>query len=877
MAPPFDPKAYEQAVVKPLRGWSGRELPDDLVARYAIDLSMSDQEVERRLREVRSRWNKGIGSVGFAQKVYRAFLKADEALQQAHGSQLTRVEWWRAYAASRRSANQQQIDGLAQTLRQHFGELGLVAPGQLDATVRATYASLSPDDVDEALTKAGVKRSSPVELPKRSPLLDTTFRHLRDHLIDAGCAGLVDLLHGEPAEFRLLDEAAAPDLSAAAVRRAVDRENKRAGNQGARQALGILSTAAKDGVDLRELALVHLLQDVRQQHGLGVPAGALLSQLLKTRWDAAEARLAVFSVLNEAGRTPVGGLSQIKELLEGGRLIAAQQLLASISGGEDAAAATELVDRQLAKVRELHEGARRALRDGDEGEAARRLSQAVALAFDDEELRAELRRIPPEAVLSVSAREEGVAVRLSWRPAASHGDATRYRVVRREGVVPADADDGVVIAVETGRTVCSDPKAPAAVTVGYAVFASVEGGPWSRPSGVVLDVLPGVGDVRLSFADGVVEGRWSVHPDAVAVTVHRGDGTLIKTGSRTSFHDRTAPEGTEQTYTFVVRYRGVGGREAESAPVRARTTTTGRPVPVRGLSLRPAPGERPRVAVAWKQQPGAEVVVRRAAEVCPWEFGAVVPPLELEAYGEEVVGDRNERDGWQTLTAEVPTGRFHYVPFTLGPGGAVRGHDEALGIALPISGLRHQRFGEDLLLSWEWPQEVGTADVRWRTAADSGSVVLTRQQYRTGGGCRIGCGAGEVTVEVRTLVHSDGGECRSPEVALVVPDRPPMVRYTVDMTRKPLVGGGTVRVRLTADQEIPSCVVVVVAAQGPVMPRRPADGRELVRGEQFLDRDREIELSADLPRLRKPYWVRCFVETEGVRVVDPSIKYLKVS
>src|SRR5947209_20139915 len=107
MASRFDAKAYEQAVVKPLRAWNGRELPDDLLARYAIELGMTDQEVERRLREVRSQWNKGLTSPGFVQKVYRAFLKDDERLQREHGGKLAGIGWWRTYAADRKGANRQ--------------------------------------------------------------------------------------------------------------------------------------------------------------------------------------------------------------------------------------------------------------------------------------------------------------------------------------------------------------------------------------------------------------------------------------------------------------------------------------------------------------------------------------------------------------------------------------------------------------------------------------------------------------------------------------------------------------------------------------------------------------------------------------------------
>ncbi|MFB9928076.1 hypothetical protein ACFORO_36225 [Amycolatopsis halotolerans] len=878
MAEPFDAKAYEDSVVKPLKGRLRQGLPDDLLERYAIDLAMSDQEVAQRLREVRSKWNKGLGGVGFARQVYQELRKADDQLQREHGTGLTRIEWWRTYAASRARRRTGRVEDFAEDLRSNFGELGLIEQKQLDAMASAAAASLSPGEVGEALTKAHIRRCVPPELPVTSGLVDATYRSLRDHLLNAEKHGVVDLVSGEPAPFRLLDPKAAPDLSVSAVTRAAERENKRAGNEGARQALAILSSAAKNGVDLRQLALFHVLDDLRRQHGLRVPPRTLLKPLLQAKLEADEAKLLVFGVLNESAHTPAGSLASVRALLAQGRLNTAQRTLAAIPGADDAAAAAELVDRQLVKVRDLVAASRLASRERDEAGAADRLREALALSSDDDQLHAELRQIPPVPVLEVSAQEEGITVRVSWRPAPSHDEATRYHVVRKEGRIPSDAADGIVIATSTASTVCVDSEAPASTPLGYAVFAAVESGAWSRPTGVTAEAVPGVAEVRLDFTDGVVEGQWTVHPDAVDVAVRRDDGTEIRTIDRTRFRDQPAGDDSEQTYTFVARYRRADGSAASSKPVRARVGATRRPLPVRALKLNAIEDDRgPRIELCWKVQPDAEIVVRRAVSPCPWDFGEVVPASELDGYGEQVLGSMAEAGGWHTLTASAPPGKFHYVPFTLGPDGAIRGHSETLGTASPVTGLRCQRFGDDVLLAWEWPGQAGVAEVCWQTEQESGQRDLTRQQYHADGGCRIRCGQGRVLVGVRAKVLAEGGECVSREVGLTIPGNPLTVSYSVAFSRRPMLGGGTVRIRLTADQEVPRCAVVVVALQGPVMPRRPADGLELLRGERNLRPGDPVELTAELPRLRKPYWVRCFVETDGVRLVDPSTKQMKVS
>ncbi|MGP4021379.1 hypothetical protein ACTWQN_36420, partial [Saccharopolyspora sp. 5N708] len=259
---PFDAKAYERDVVRPLRGRGGR-LPDDLLTRYAVELGFSDAQLSQRLAQIRSHWNKSAQSTAkssFTTSVYKAFLREDEELRRVHGDAMSRMAWWRDRDSDRAGASKEQVDELVGMLKVNFGELGMITPGQLEA-MRETFGQLAPAEVDRALAAAGVQTAAPLDLPKTSGLPDTLFRRLKALLGDAEVTGIPELLHGKLDSFKLLTAFDSTPrfptgLTAKAVQQAIERENRRSGNQPAREALGLLNTAVgKDGVDLRLLSL----------------------------------------------------------------------------------------------------------------------------------------------------------------------------------------------------------------------------------------------------------------------------------------------------------------------------------------------------------------------------------------------------------------------------------------------------------------------------------------------------------------------------------------------------------------------------------------------------------------------------------------------
>ncbi|GAA4613460.1 hypothetical protein GCM10023108_14140 [Saccharopolyspora hordei] len=757
---PFDPEAYERDVVRPLRGRGGR-LPDDLLTRYALALDFSDADLAQRLAQVRAHWRDRVRSAawaGFTTSVYRAFLREDRHLRREHGDALARMSWWRARHEERAAAVSAQVAELAQVLGAHFGDLGLVTPGQLEALRRAV-GPLAPREVDAALAEAGVRTVVPLDLPKTPGLPDGSFRRLKELLRDAEVTSVPALLHGELTGFALVtgfrSTPPRPDgLGADAVRAALERSGG-----AARDALELVSTA----VDLRRLALYHLVDDVRRFRESGAPAGALLRVLRQSGLEEGEARHVVVSVLSEAGAPEVEatGLAKVTALLADGRLVAAQQALVGITDAEEAAAATAAVDRHAAQVRELREAARRALERGAEDDARRQLADAARLASDDGAIAAEARRIPVSPVADLTARSDGLGVRLSWRARPDHDAGTRYRVVRRAGRAPEHPGDGDVVAEGTA-TSAVDTAVPGGRTAGYAVFAAEPDGAWSRPAGATVEVLPPVHEVRLAVRDGAVEGRWEVHPDAVGVdVVRRGPSgeVPVPTDGLTAFRDTTVD--TRADYLLVARYRLPDGTEARADAVTVRHTASS-------------------------------------------------PP--------------------------------------------------------PVTSLDGRRSGRELLLSWEWPDGVQQAEVRWTRGAVGGRRRVTRQQYEDEGGCRVDAGPGAVDVRVTAVV----GELRSSPAELTT-GGPAQVGYRV--VRRHRLFGATARILLHSDHPVPECELVVVVAPGRRMPREPGDGEVVHHAVHRIDGP--VAVTVDLPR-RGPFWLRCFASTSGVELIDPPNSQLEV-
>ena len=109
---PFDPRAYEDEVVKPLRRRLPH-LPADLLTRYAIDLDMDAGQLRERTAAVLRLWARIAQRAGQSGLVCAQFLREHDELTRIPAADLTDPRWWQRRERVRNRQLEPEIADLA--------------------------------------------------------------------------------------------------------------------------------------------------------------------------------------------------------------------------------------------------------------------------------------------------------------------------------------------------------------------------------------------------------------------------------------------------------------------------------------------------------------------------------------------------------------------------------------------------------------------------------------------------------------------------------------------------------------------------------------------------------------------------------------------
>ena len=515
---PFDEARYVQDFIKKLRG--ARTLPDDLLPRYAITLPASDAEIAAQVRAVRAYWTKTYQGKSTAAQVTRMCRADDERLRAEHGAAMDTRAWWEKRQSESRSAAQASISDLADELRRRYGQLGVVTSNTVERF--AVTLDLTGVESLQAVQQAELTVVESIVLPDSGPI--PNFPALIKAMSECAANSVPELVHPGSGEFDLIERYACRSdpgkrLDVAAVDKQIIEADKRgvsATENARRNALKILRRALKDGADLRDVTLYHLVS-VAQEFVEFSPRVAA-ENLHKAGLSREDAAVIVVVLAEQASAAGAAGLGKVRSLLAAGRLSEAGQAAQGLV--EESARAEAL--REVAEAREelnaLLIDAAAAHKASDEARAVTLLRKAALISIEDAE--AALASIPlsPPADLHVIC--EGPLVRLFWQRGPGHEDDTTYIVTRTEQRPPTAAADGSVVHSDSS-TSCSDATAPVARALHYGVFASSDGRPGSTSATVSVTLLPPVVQLEADVGPTSVALHWSAHPAAHQIQVMR--------------------------------------------------------------------------------------------------------------------------------------------------------------------------------------------------------------------------------------------------------------------------------------------------------------------------------------------------------------------
>jgi len=874
----FDETRYSDDFLKKHRGT--RTAPGDLMSRYGITLPATDKEIAAQVKAVRAYWNKIYNGKAAIAQVARLCRTQDERLRAEHGAKMETRAWWQAQQSDQHKAAEASITVMADDLRRRYSTLGVVTSALLEQF--AAKLGLTVAQASQAAGRAGLAVIGNVALPKAEPI--GYFSALVKSMSECAVPSVPELVHPGSGTFRLVERyecLSDPHKRLDAV--AVDAQSAEADKRGIsatedarRTALKILRRALRDGVDLRDVALWHMMSVASDSASVstGIAAGKLRDSGL------AASDAAVIAVLMAEHGTSTGtGTQRVPELLAAGRLREAKAAAASLPSEGDRADAMAQVEAAQQRLDQLIAAAKLALAVPDEARAESLLKEAALLSADDAAIELAAVPLPPPADLRAAG--EGGTVKLFWRPATGHDPDTIYVVRRTERPQPLTAPtDGQPVQRDHGDA-CADGHAPVAHPVQYAVFAIADGRPSSRPAVVSVTLLPPVSQLQAEVGPATVGLHWSAHPDAQVVVTRTAPGATAVpvrvTGNSCQVSGLT--EGQPQHFEVTACYAGPDGAELRSAAEHINATPRAEARPISSLRARSIGADGAiRVQVTWLPVDSSDVRVVRTDREPAMPFGSMVSAEQMAGVGTELAGTLISSGRETGFEVTLPPGVHRLVPFSIGGTGIVMGKPTTVAVTDPVRRLSVTPFADYATVSWEWPANAQVAEVHWWLDGGEDVVHVDRGQYRSAGGVKIPLGRGPCEVEVRAVITVGKTPFTSPPVsAKITHVVQAAIEYDV-FSLMPSVGplrGRSKNVVFVAEQACSEVRVRMVASPSRVMPTSPADGATILDTTLILQPGVAQEHKVTVPR--KTVWVRCFVVAGQARLIDPPITRLKES
>jgi hypothetical protein len=341
--------------------------------------------------------------------------------------------------------------------------------------------------------------------------------------------------------------------------------------------------------------------------------------------------------------------------------------------------------------------------------------------------------------------------------------------------------------------------------------------------------------------------------------------------------DIAAPADTEPSVPAAHRPTLPDPGLASDPPADGRPVTAEPLQPVTDLQTRTIRSRTDIVQLSWSPPAAGLVSMRMAAGPPPWREGTVVTIRDVDGYGRPL-GVTGVPGPDRKMTHELPlpqTRAFVTAMTVLGESAAV-GRTVEITRGAPVRGLSARRFGNEVRLTWTWPEEAVTARVAWQPSAVTGEAgaapagrqeqTCSRRAYDAEGGFSAVMGHTAQHVAVWAVITGADGKQVTNPAEIVVPGTGIPVHYDVRRVRG---FGGLIslirrrrrrRIRLHATRPCDLPDLVVIESRSPGIPLGPDDGTTVRRipGKR-MDPGRPLEVVVDLGA-HGPSWLACFVD-----------------
>ncbi|WP_409430726.1 hypothetical protein ACJEIK_28245 [Mycobacterium sp. SMC-16] len=808
------------------------------------------------------------------------------------GLELTEPSFWDQFESAQSKALAAKVTEFATAVALEHQALKVITEQQLQekAKSQGLVGAIPAEKLASAVESAGIAVRADFQLPQVAiPRVigdvakHTEYRSIVDVLLLGDAA--------KPTSIRVIDTLThgnSSTITAAhidAAKKAAESGRDSDGLQAAQKALGLIRTDFASPAKLHELVLATFVATAKEMLARGELLASALTRLsTDTGLDRVDAARLLAKL---SGSTSTRGLNDVTNLLAEGALADARRTFDAVAdseqfGADEVQRVHDLLTAAETRKTTLVAEYEAAMKSRDYGAAAKALSQAVSIDQQDARLQNQLDSLPPPPPDNLSVKplaESGIS--LSWSSNASSGCS--YIVVRNtDGHAPTNTGDGAQLARDVNSTSFTDANPPVAQRLYYSIFAERRGAV-SLPVSVSYLSLPPPTEVSASATLTEITVMWRLAKEAVGIQITRVNPDGTSTPVSVSSGNRVTVSGlaTGNRYRFKLEaiYVLTDGTRMVSPAAAIDATPRGAIKAVQDLQIGDARLKDGREGhrATWSEPGGFPVEL--------WSF-----PIDeqLPAAGSEIVlADLAALDGRRVSGVLDSTGGRTGLGFaslrelrvfaaiTVDGERGLLGDSAVVGSAPSVKNLRADRYGDLLVVSWEWPHGDYSAAVTWTQGAATQSRRCTRAEYKNDGGFRISAAGTVDRVAVATVAHGNGAEWVAGPVEVQLAARLPVVRYELEIPPSRFGRRKPARAVVHANGYRGQLSFLVVARTSSIMPSRPDDGDVIDRLTVTVDGINSAAVEFNVPKLPSPFWVRLFANGTDIKLVDPPTTQLK--